>query len=66
MYWFSNYDDVLTDYDRAEELYRKALELDFDDKDAVQNRLDDLADERAAGDQDREHRFPHPNRFTGR
>lgn len=43
----SQYELVPADIDRAEELYRHALDVPFDDEVAVWNRLDGLAAERA-------------------
>jgi hypothetical protein len=48
-YWMSDWSyEYAPDYDRAEALYRQALaQPDLEDRGDVQDRLDDLADERA-------------------
>lgn len=46
-YWLFPFDDNMPpDYEKAEKIYRMALEGDVDDKDAVRERLEDLAERR--------------------
>jgi tetratricopeptide (TPR) repeat protein len=50
MYWlFRGNREIPLDYDKAERIYRMALDRDVDERAEVQSRLQELAEERASG-----------------